>query len=162
MSTKATGVTVVLMVIMPSVAGYHLGLSVVGSGTDLEPSDLILLLGSSGASTFCCVSIFPLMSSGDLQSEWWVGSWERIVMAMQGTELPESAVYVDSEWHGEGAFIPRKSVGFVTGQCHRAVTLLPTFSWALVLLSVCFVQSRCDGFCFTAFYDRPLEACLFV
>lgn len=70
MSTKATGVTVVLIVIMPPVAGHPLGLGVLGLGADFEHSDLILLLGSSGESNFCWVSIFPLMGSGDLQSGW--------------------------------------------------------------------------------------------
>lgn len=40
MSTKATGVTVVLVVIMPPVTGYHLGLGVLDSGQILSPLSL--------------------------------------------------------------------------------------------------------------------------
>lgn len=69
MSTKATGVTVVLMVIMPPGTGYHL----VYWALDhiLSPLTLYSFWGHLEPLPFCCVSIPPLMSSGDLQSEWW-------------------------------------------------------------------------------------------
>lgn len=68
MSTKVTGDTVVLMVIMPPCDWPSPGSWCTGLGADLEHAGLILLLGSSGESTFRWVLVLPLMGSGDLEA----------------------------------------------------------------------------------------------
>lgn len=111
MSTKATGVTVVLVVIMPPVTGYHLGLGVLDSGQILSPLSLYSW------------SLYVLLCFNPPTDGLWgpavrmMGSSGRVATAMQCTELPESTAYEESEWRGQDAFIPCKSVGLP--QCHR-------------------------------------------